>query len=416
MLVYNIGKVVTPLAKDRDDFSRPLFEQADAAVLIENGLIVEVNSSRHLQTSVSTDVPRYDAQGKLMLPGFIDCHTHPVFVGNRANEFFLRNRGASYQEIAASGGGINTSAQKIAAATVEQIVRESLPRFESSLACGVTTIECKSGYGLTWKGEEKLLLSLREIKKIVPQKMTMTFLAHVVPREWQERRNEYVQSIIDEMIPEAAQRKLAECVDVFCEEGAFTKDESRKILQAAKDEGMSVTIHANQFGHSGGAMLAAELGARSADHLEHLDDEEIAAMRDKGVAAVALPACVFFLNSIPYPPMRKIVDSGLRLALATDMNPGTSMTESIPLCMTIAPIYGKLSANELLWAVTFDPARILGVEGMVGSIEAGKAADFCLWNTPNAESISYAFGNTFADEVWIDGKPALVNESVIARY
>jgi imidazolonepropionase len=328
----------------------------------------------------------------------------------------MRNRGASYQDIAAAGGGIHASAMRIADASIDQIVKESLPRFESSLSFGVTTIECKSGYGLTWKGEEKLLVALREIEKIVPQRMSKTFLIHVVPKEWQSKRKEFSKTIIDDMIPEVAERRLASCVDVFCEEGAFTVDESRSFLAAAKNEGMEVTVHANQFGHSGGALLAAELGARSADHLEYLNDEEIGELSNAGVTGVALPACVFFMGTIPYPPMRKMIDSGMRLAIATDLNPGTAMTESIPFCMTAASIYGKLSFAELLWSVTFDAARVIKCEEKVGSLESGKAADFTIWDHTNPESIAYFLAGTKPDEVWISGEQIVKSDENTKRY
>ncbi len=416
ILIHNIGKLVTPLAKDKDDSTRPLFELNNAAVLIEEGCFKAIGRSFDLLNTTSADIQRHDANQKLMLPGFVDCHAHPVFVGNRASEFFMRNRGASYQEIAESGGGIHASARKIASASIEQIVRESLPRFEMSLAGGVTTIECKSGYGLTWQGEERLLFAMKEIEKIVPQRMSKTFLVHVIPEDWQNRRHEFIQSVVNEMIPEVYERKLASCVDIFCELGAFTLEESRHILTAAKSIGMSITIHANQFGYSGGAMLAAELGARSADHLEYLNQDEINALCDANVVAVVLPACVYFMNAIPYPPMRSIIDNGLRMAIATDMNPGTSMTESIPFCLTTAAIYGKLSINELLWSVTLEAARVLGMEDNIGSIEAGRVADFALWNLPTPESIAYFQGGAFADEVWIGGEQVFQNQFTVHRY
>lgn len=416
MLLYDIGKLATPLAKDAEDDSRPLFELDNAAVWIEDGRYKEIGRSIELSRRVPADVPRRSARHKVMLPGFVDCHTHPVFVGNRASEFFMRNRGVSYQEIAMNGGGIHATARKIATASVEQIVRESLPRFELSLAGGVTTIECKSGYGLTWQGEEKLLVSLREVEKIVPQRITKTFLVHAIPLDSQSNRGGFVQSVTEEMIPEICERKLTSCVDIFCETGAFTVDESRCILNAARECKLSTTVHANQFGHSGGALLAAELGSRSADHLEYLDDVEIEALQRARVTGVALPACVYFMNSIPYPPMRRMIDKGMRIAIATDMNPGTSMTESIPFCLTTAAIYGKLTINELIWSVTYDAARVLGLEKEIGTIETGKAADFSLWNETGFESIPYYMGSNQADEVWIDGELTFQNQFSTQRF
>jgi len=415
VLIHNIGKLVTPLLRDANDLSRPLFELDRAAVWIHEGQFKQIGKSVDLLRTVPVEIDRYDANGKLMLPGFVDCHTHPVFVGNRAREFFLRNGGASYQEIQAAGGGIHATAARVAAAPVSQIVQESLPRFESSLAGGVTTIECKTGYGLTWSGEEKLLLSLRELRKMIPQRMVTTLLIHAVPESNRDRRGDFIEQVVNEMIPETRERGLAQRVDVFCEDGAFTVEESRAILRAAQECGLGTTIHANQFGHSGGATLAAELRTMSADHLEYLDDQEISALRDAGVVAVVLPACVYYMNAIPYPPMRKMVDAGLRVAIATDMNPGTSVTESIPFCMTTAAIYGKLSPAELLWGVTLDAARAMGLAHLAGSIEAGRAADFSLWSLPSLESLPYIFGSSLASEVWIGGNIVLEQPS-LQRY
>ncbi|MBK6766139.1 MAG: imidazolonepropionase [bacterium] len=416
ILLHDIGRLVTPLSQHKDDSARPLLTIERAAVWLENGAFKQVGTSADLLHSVPSNIERISAGGKMMLPGFVDCHAHPLFIGNRAHEFFLRNRGASYQEIAAAGGGIHATAERIARACEHHIVREALPRFERSLEFGVTTIEVKSGYGLTWEGELKLLHSMRELKPLLPQRMSRTFLVHVVPSSWQDRRKLFVESVIEEMIPEVAGRRMADCIDVFCEEGAFTVDESRRILRAAQDERLDVTIHANQFGHSGGALLAAELGARSADHLEYLNDDEIAALLQAEVPAVALPACVFFMGTIPYPPLRKMIDAGLRVALATDMNLGTAMTESIPFCMTAAAIYGKMSANELLWAVTLDPARILNLDAVTGSIEAGKSADFSLWNLPELETLPYFFGHAVAEEVWVAGEHVFESQAVVHRY
>lgn len=415
-LIFDIGTLATPQLKDADDLRRPVQELHNAAVWIENGHFKEIGRSFDLLNRVPTSVPRYNALHKLMLPGFVDCHAHPIFVGNRAGEFYLRNRGASYQEISEKGGGIHATARRIAAASVEQIVRESLPRFEMSLAGGVTTIECKSGYGLTWAGEERLLVAMREIEKIVPQRMVKTLLIHAVPLELASKRDTFVQEVTDQIIPETRERGLAGRVDVFCERGAFSVEDSSTILSAAKALGMDITIHANQFGHSGGALLAAELGARSADHLEYLNDDEITRLHDAGVVCVALPACVYYMNSIPYPPMRKMLDSGIRLAVATDMNPGTSMTESIPFCMTTAAIYGKLTMNELLWSVTLDSARALGIQDLAGSIEPGRQADFSLWNLPSPESLPYFMGACHADEVWIAGEQVYEFTSTVKRY
>jgi imidazolonepropionase len=350
LFVHHIGKLITPQSKDRDSLSRDLLSIERAAVWIENDKIKAVGEETALSKQIGKDCPRLDAKGAIALPGLIDCHTHPVFTGNRADEFHMRNAGKSYLEIAAAGGGIQATARKIREASIEQIVEDALPRFRRSLRCGVTTIEGKSGYGLEWAGEEKLLLALEQLKQLVPQRLDSTFLIHVLPESYQDRRERFCDEVIHEMIPQVAKRRLASAVDVFCETGAFTVDETRRILIAAKDHGLAATIHANQFGHSGGAMLAAEIRARCAGHLEYLNEAEIHALSDAGVVGVALPACVFFLGgSIPYPPVRTMIEAGMRVAIATDMNPGTAMTESLPFAMTAGAIYCKMNPAELLW-------------------------------------------------------------------
>ncbi|MCC6476538.1 imidazolonepropionase, partial [bacterium] len=350
LLLDELSLLVTPLDRDRDCKERKLLELRNAAILIEDGVIKEIGATEELRKKAPADIHRLSGHGRMATPGLVDCHTHPVFIGNRADEFFLRNQGKSYQEIAAAGGGIQASARRIAGCNVDHIVRDSLPRFQKSLEGGVTTIECKTGYGLEWDGEQKLLIALREIQKLVPMHISKTFLVHAVPDAWKDRRDAYLDQVCNQMIPDVAARRLANCVDVFCETGAFNVEESRRVLTTAQEYGLDITIHANQFGNSGGALLAAELKARSSDHLEHLNDDEIRALRDANVMTVALPACVFFMGTIPYPPMRKMIDQGLRVALATDMNPGTAMTESLPFCMTAAAIYGKMTPQELLWA------------------------------------------------------------------
>ncbi|MBU0692054.1 imidazolonepropionase [bacterium] len=416
LFIHNIKQLITPLQKHCSELKRTLHSIDSAAIIIENGVIKEIGKESELKPKITANCPTLDAKDTIALPGLIDCHTHPVYVGNRADEFHMRNAGKSYLEIAAAGGGIQASARNTRNASVEQIVEESLPRFQRSLRSGVTTIEGKSGYGLEWQGEVNLLSALRVINSIIPQRLERTFLVHVLPENYADKRELFCDEVINEMIPQVVERDLATAADIFCETGAFTVDESRRILTAAKDNGLAITIHSNQFGNSGGALLAAELGARSADHLEYLNDAEIKAMVEAGVAGVILPACVFFLNSIPYPPARKMIESGMRIAIATDCNPGTSMTESIPFSMTTAAIYCKMTPEELLWAVTLDAARVLGRDTQIGSLEAGKLADITLWNIPNLETLSYHFGLMEPSSVLIDGKVMLSNFDESRKY
>jgi len=416
ILIRNIGRLITPLQKERDNPVRPLQKFPQAAILIQDGLIAQVGNEPDVLRKAPREIATLDAKGALALPGLVDCHTHPVFVGNRAVEFHLRNAGKSYLEIAAAGGGIAASARLVREAETSQIIEESLPRFRRSLMNGVTTIEGKSGYGLEWVGERKLLEVLIEIEHLIPQRLHRTFLVHAFPESYQNCREEFISDVCSRMIPAVTQEQLASTVDVFCETGAFSVEESRRLFQTARAAGLRCAVHANQFGHSGGALLAAEIKAESANHLEYLNEEEMSALAGAGTIAVVLPACVFFLGTIPYPPVRQMMEHGLRVAVATDMNPGSSMTESLPFCMTAAAIYCKMSPAELLWGATLDAARALGAEREVGSLESGKFGDVSLWNVPDLESLSYHFGNMRAAMVVIGGEIVWEDSDAAARY
>ena len=416
LYIHNIGLLATPRFAERDTQQRPVHQIPRAAILIQNGRVTLAGAEAEIAPRVPQGIPRYDAAGRLALPGFVDCHTHPVFVGNRAHEFHLRNAGKTYLEIAAAGGGIQASAAKVREASSEQVVAESLPRFARSLRGGVTTIEGKSGYGLDWDGEVKLLEALREIGTRIPQRLATTFLIHAVPKEWATRRAEFVTDVCERILPGVAAQKLATAVDVFCETGAFTVEESRLFLRRAAELSLMPMIHANQFGHSGGALLAAELKAVSAHHLEYLNDAEIDAMVAAGVVGVALPASVFFLGNLPYPPTRMMIERGLRVAIATDMNPGSSMTESLPFCLTAAAIYCHLTPEELLWGVTLDAARAMRLEREVGALETGYHGDVSLWDVPDLESLAYHFGDVRAAGVVIGGEMVWQDPDANARY
>lgn len=416
LLIRNIGLLATPRWKDRDERLRSVVKIPGAAILIQDGRIADAGPEAEVLPRAPHGVHEYDTRGALALPGLVDCHTHPVFVGNRAAEFHLRNAGMTYLDIAAAGGGIQASARKVKEAALAQIIAESLPRFHRSLACGVTTLEAKSGYGLEWEGEAKLLQALLQIERLIPQRLHRTFLIHHLPELYANRRAEFCDAVVSEMIPAVARRKLAASVDVFCESGAFTVDESRRFLVAAEEHGLSRMVHANQFGHSGGALLAAEVGARSAHHLEYLDDDEMDAMAEAGVVAVALPASVFFLGNLPYPPVRQMIERGLRVAVASDMNPGSSMTDSLPFCLTAAAIYCKMSPDELLWSVTLDAARVLDADTDVGSLEVGRFGDVSLWDVPDLESLSYHFGDMRAAAVVMNGDVVWEDRDATRRY
>ncbi len=392
LFIKNIRRLYTPLTADAEDPARPVHEVANAAVLILNGRIAEIGVERDVCRNAPNDVPVLDAEQRVALPGFVDCHAHPVFVGERSHEFHRRNAGTTYQQIAAEGGGITASAQALAEASTEEMVRQSLPRLDRCLLCGTTTLEAKSGYGLVWEQERKQLEAIGRLRQCHPIDLVPTFLVHSVPASRENEREAFIEEVCGRMLPAVAEKHLAEAVDVFCEDGAFAVEESRKILMCAQELGLEIKLHANQFGHTGGARLAAELHAMSADHLEHLSDEEIAALADTKVVCVLLPACIVFLGNLPYPRARKLIEQGARVAVATDMNPGSSMTESLPLCQTIAAVHCRMNPAELLWAVTYDAARALRHHHRIGSLEMGKEGNITLWDIPHLEYLSYHFG------------------------
>ena len=392
LFIKNIRRLYTPLTADAEDAVRPIHEIGDAAVLILHGRIAKIGTEKEVSRNAPKDVQILDAEQRVALPGFVDCHAHPVFVGERSQEFHRRNAGATYQQIAAEGGGIAASAQALTEASTEEIIRQSLPRLDRCLLCGTTTLEAKSGYGLVWEQERKQLEAIDRLRQRHPIELIPTYLVHSVPASRKNEREMFIEEVCRKMLPEVAEKRLAEAVDVFCKDGVFTIEESRKILLRARELGLEIKLHANQFGHTGGARLAAELRAMSVDHLEHLNDEEIAALAEAKVVCVLLPAAVFFLGNLPYPPARKLMEQGARVAIATDMNPGSSMTESLPLCQTIAAINCHMSPPELLWAVTYDAARALRHHDRLGSLEVGKEGNMTLWDIPHLEYLSYHFG------------------------
>jgi imidazolonepropionase len=327
------------------------------------------------------------------LPGFVDSHTHPVFGGTRAQEYDLRCQGKTYQEIAATGGGIRASVRQLRAASPEQLQDRTEQYFHQFLAHGTTTIEAKSGYGLSLEEELKILLVLAALRSRSRLETLSTFLgAHDVPDEYRKSRDKYVRRIIEEMIPRVAREKLAHFCDVFCDVGYFTVDESRAILQAAKQAGLALRIHAEQLAHSGGARLAAELGALSADHLEWIDDEDIEALRKAGTVATLVPGSTFNLGLTRYPPARKLMDAGVPVALATDFNPGSCFTLNMQIILSIACSQMKMTPAEAITAATINAAHSLGLSDRLGSLEEGKQADIVLMNVPDYREIPYFFG------------------------
>jgi imidazolonepropionase len=334
-----------------------------------------------------------DATGKVVMPGLIDAHTHLIFAGSREDEFELRIQGLSYQEIAERGGGILSTVEATRKASFDELFSLGKKRLDRMLCKGVTTLEAKSGYGLSLQSEVKILKVLKALQKSHPVDIVPTFLgAHTFPREFREDRAGYINLLTEEMIPKVAQEGLAEFCDVFCEEKAFTVEESRKILETGKRYGLKPKIHADQLSPGGGAELAAEVNAYSADHLEYVSQEGIEKMAEKGVTAVLLPGAGFFLSMKKYPPAREMIEQGVSVSLATDLNPGSSMTESLPLMMTMGCTMYKMLPKEVIQAGTIHAARAIGREKEIGSLEVGKEADILLLDISNYRYLPYHFG------------------------
>jgi imidazolonepropionase len=337
------------------------------------------------------------------MPGFVDAHTHPVFAGNRADEFEQRVAGSSYQEIAAAGGGIRSTVRRTRAATEDDLVETASRYGQWFLRNGTTTIEAKSGYGLSLADELKLL---RVIARMGPVRAVPTFLgAHEIPDEYQGRRAEYVELVIEEMLPAAA--RLARFCDVFCEPRVFPADDARRVLMAARRHGLGLRMHVDQLEDSGGAALAAELGAATADHLEHTNPAGIAALHAAGVQPVLLPGAVYALGSHRYPDTRAMIEAGLGIVLATDFNPGSSPTPSMRMILSLAATQMKMTPAESITAATINAAYSLGLGGEIGSLEVGKRADFVIHDCEDHRELPYFFGIDSACMVFIEGRRVL---------
>ncbi len=362
----------------------------NAALAWDKGLITWVGPEARLPAEFH-GVDRLDAGGRLVIPGLIDCHTHLAFGGWRADEFEQRILGRSYLEIARSGGGIASTVRQTRAAS-EQLLRERVGGFlEAMLALGVTTVECKSGYGLTLDAELKLLRVYRRLAVEQPVRIVATFLgAHIVPAEFREDPTAYVDLLVQRMIPAVAHEKLAACCDVFLEESAFTVAQAREILRAGQRAGLASKLHADQLSSGGGAELAAELGALSADHLEHISEGGVRAMAAAGVVAVSLPLASLYLAQPPM-PARRLIQAGVPVAVATDFNPGSAPSYHLPLAMTLACTLQRLTPAEALKGATIYAARAVGLEQLTGSLEAGKAADFAIIDAPDVNHWLYQF-------------------------
>ena len=351
----------------------------DGAVVVADGCVIAAGTTIDVRQAVqvTTGTTVMDGRGRSLVPGFVDPHTHVVFAGDRRAELRRRLAGATYAQIAADGGGIVSTVEATRAASEDTLVLETLPRLADMLRCGTTTCEAKSGYGLDTASELRMLRAIRRLQASQPIELAATFMgAHEIPVEYRGRQGEYVRLVIDEMIPAAA--PLAEWCDVFCEAGVFSPDESREILEAGARAGLKPRIHADELGPSGGSTVAAAVRARSADHLVHVPPDGIAALARAGVVATLLPCAAFYLKLGRFAPARALIDAGVPVALATDMNPGGGFSPSMPFAMTLACFGMALTFEEALVAATINAAASLDRHDCVGSFEPGKQFDAVL--------------------------------------
>jgi len=375
----------------------------NAFLIIKNGLIFDFGKMSNLE-EYSFD-KKTDCTGKMILPAWCDSHTHIVYAGNREQEFVDRINGLSYEEIANNGGGILNSTEKIKATSEENLYNESAKRLEEVIALGTGAIEIKSGYGLTVSSELKMLRVIKKLKENYDIPIKATFLgAHAIPTEFKNNKQEYLNLIIDEMLPEIAKENLADFIDIFCEVGYFTVDDTDKILTAGKKYGLTPKTHVNQFNSIGGIDISIKHKALTVDHLEVLSDYDLEALKVSETMPVALPSCSYFL-SIPYAPVRKLIDNGLAIALASDYNPGSSPSGNMNFVVATACIKMKMTPNEAINAATINGAHAMNLNEEMGSITKGKLANFFITKEiPSYNVIPYNFGNNQIQSVYIKGK------------
>jgi imidazolonepropionase len=387
----------------------------DAYLGVKDGLIVaygamaDLSGKHHrgeaeqIPIDISSAAQVIDATGRFVLPSFVDSHTHLVFAASREEEFVMKLKGASYADIASKGGGILNSARKLQAMSEDELYEHALVRVQEIIATGTGTVEIKSGYGLTTLDEMKMLRVARKIGTTTPLTVRATFLgAHAIPRD--TSREQYISRIINEMIPAIADQRLADYIDVFCEEGFFTPMDTERIVEAGKAAGMAPRIHANQLHRSGGVQVGVKTGAISVDHLENIGDEEIALLKGSNVMPTSLPGAAFFLN-LPFTPARKLIDQGCPLAIASDYNPGSAPSGNMPLMVALACIKMRMLPEEAINAATINTACALQLQDSHGSIGLGKVANIWISKPiPSIAHIPYAFGSPVVDRVILKGK------------
>jgi imidazolonepropionase len=374
-------------------------------MLVRDGAIIATGSSGEIEKQIPDDAEVVDATGRVVLPGFVDAHTHPVFAGNRVDEFEMRARGATYEEIAASGGGIHSTVRKTRAASEDELLAQARKHAQWFLRCGTTTVEAKSGYGLSVDEEMKILRVIQRLNKESAVEFVPTFLgAHAIPESFRNAPGQYVALVIHKMLPRVAEEQLAESCDIFCERGYFDLADSEKILRAAQEHGLRLRMHVDQLTNSGGAFLAARLRAATADHLEQANAAEIAALSEAGVQPVLLPGSVYSLGKTRYPRAREMIEAGLAVVLATDFNPGSSPTPSMQMVLSLATTQMKMTPAESVTAATINAAYSLNRGDKIGSLEPGKISNFALYDCEDYRELAYYFGMPLTHSVYVRGE------------
>ena len=411
LIIKNASQVVT----SREASESPLTgEMQGEIIVVENGAvavdgdkIIVMGTTAEVIARVETDAETkvIDAAGQVVLPGLVDPHTHVVFGGSREHELTLKLQGVPYLEILARGGGILSSVEATRAASEKELVECGLKYCHQMLTQGTTTAEAKSGYGLSTEAEIKTLRAVRQVDAAQPVDLVPTFLgAHAVPNDYKGFPDRYLELVINEMLPLVAEQKLARYCDVFCEEGVFSIEQSRRVLSAAREMGFQLKMHADEIIPLGGAELAAELDAVTADHLLVVSDEGIRKMAEKGVIAVLLPGTTFYLREGHYAPARKMIEAGVPVALATDFNPGSSPNNNLQLIINIACLYLRMTPAEVINAITINAAHALGRAAEIGSLEEGKKADIVIFDAPNYDYLAYRYGTNLVSKVIKNGQ------------
>lgn len=401
-----ISELVQPHLEENSD--RPLDITRDAALLIEGGQVVRAGPAVEVLAGLSSaEVVHRDLGGRAVVPGLVDSHTHAVFAGERLEDLARRARGETYASIAKAGGGLHTTVTATQQASVETLAEGAVPRLNRMLARGVTTVEIKSGYGLLPEQELKQLKAIYQLSRLVPQRIVATALAHGVPHTQADDRETYIASFVDEVLEHAARRGWAQQCDVFVETTAFSADEARQIVGAAAARGLPSKLHVDQLHNGNGAALAAELRTLSADHLDHTTDDGLQKLAQAGVIAGLLPGCSLFLPKVGWPNARRWRDLGCSVAIATDCNPGSSMTYDLPLCATLAATQCGLTLEEALWGITRGGARALGLADR-GSLRPGEQADFVVVDHEDWRALLYTPADAPVTEVVVAGEVVLV--------